>query len=160
LDLIEKTTERLSEPSLEIQGAIGLDDVPSFEYRKIKLTGKFDDKDEMILGPRSKGEGEVGYFLYTPFTTTSGQRLIVNRGFIPLELKESKTRLKTYSRELTNLEGLIKTTETSPFGGAMTSNTPETNSWGWVDLAAMAGWTHSDPILIDLLLGKHTSLYN
>lgn len=46
-----------------------------FEYRKVKVTGKFRHDQEILLGPRTRGDGQPGYFLITPFERSNGYDL-------------------------------------------------------------------------------------
>jgi surfeit locus 1 family protein len=50
-------------------------------YQPVTLTGQFDNERYLLLDNRIQG-GRVGYEVLMPFTTSSGQTLIVNRGWI------------------------------------------------------------------------------
>ena len=49
-----------------------LNAIEDFEYRKVKVTGTFRHDQEILLGPRTRGDGQPGYFLITPFERTKG----------------------------------------------------------------------------------------
>lgn len=51
---------------------ISLGAVEDFEYRKVRVTGRFRHDQELLLGPRTRGDGQPGYFLITPFERTNG----------------------------------------------------------------------------------------
>lgn len=57
-------------------------DCSDWEYRKVKLTGKFIYEDEIFVGPKSFN-AEKGYQLFTPFEVKdTGKRYLVERGWI------------------------------------------------------------------------------
>jgi surfeit locus 1 family protein len=148
LNLIQQTTEILKLPPID-PGVIESDNL---NFTKVSLIGSFVDQD-MIVGPRSRGEGDVGYFVYTPFQRSNvPQRVIVNRGFIPRDLKDKVPR----HNEQVTIHGMVKPSESAPFA-KMAQNNPNSNSWGWVDLPAMAAWTNSSPVLIDQIRGGDIS---
>jgi surfeit locus 1 family protein len=75
--------------------AVGL--ARSCEYRRLRLTGRFDHAGErhvFIALPRRAGEpGGPGYWVMTPFRLAgSGVTAYVNRGFVPENLKEAAQR--------------------------------------------------------------------
>jgi surfeit locus 1 family protein len=50
-------------------------------YQPVTMTGSFDNERYMLLDNRINN-GRVGYEVLMPFTTSSGQMLIINRGWI------------------------------------------------------------------------------
>jgi surfeit locus 1 family protein len=57
-----------------------LADAPRF--RALKLRGHFDGQHQFLLDNRFL-QGNVGYEILTPFVTTGGHRVLVNRGWVP-----------------------------------------------------------------------------
>jgi surfeit locus 1 family protein len=62
-----------------------------YEYRRVAAKGVYDfSRQEFIFGaledPRGR-YGGVGYFVMTPLKLASGESIIVNRGFVPANLK-------------------------------------------------------------------------
>jgi surfeit locus 1 family protein len=62
-----------------------------YEYRRVELTGAYDFADQKLMfgaleSPRGR-YGGVGYYVMTPLRLTGGEAVIVNRGFVPDELK-------------------------------------------------------------------------
>jgi cytochrome oxidase assembly protein ShyY1 len=78
------------------------------EFQRVALSGRFLNSQEMPVGLRTRGAAgddpyagggliggsskDVGYFVYTPFETKDGQRLIINRGWIPRPMKSASSR--------------------------------------------------------------------
>ena len=51
-------------------------------FQRISLEGHFEPAQQFLLDNRSHA-GQPGYEVLTPFTLTSGERLLVNRGWVP-----------------------------------------------------------------------------
>jgi surfeit locus 1 family protein len=58
-------------------------------YRRVEATGRFDASQEVVLDNRSN-QGRAGKHLLTPLVTQSGRALIVDRGWIPLDLSSEQ----------------------------------------------------------------------
>jgi surfeit locus 1 family protein len=56
------------------------DDLPRFAH--VRLEGTFDPRHQFLLDNRSHA-GSPGYEVLTPFVTVSGERILVNRGWVP-----------------------------------------------------------------------------
>ncbi|MEX2557455.1 MAG: SURF1 family protein [Actinomycetota bacterium] len=54
-------------------------------YRRVEATGRFDETEEVVLDNRSN-QGRAGKHLLTPLVTESGRALIVDRGWVPLDI--------------------------------------------------------------------------
>jgi surfeit locus 1 family protein len=46
---------------------------PELEYRRFYARGTFLHDQEILMGPRTRGEGSIGYFVITPFRRDNGQ---------------------------------------------------------------------------------------
>ncbi|MCO5731047.1 SURF1 family protein [Rhizobium sp. SSA_523] len=60
------------------------------EYRRVSLRGRFDMQRERHFF--ATFEGQSGFYIYAPMTLTDGRILLVNRGFVPYDLKEPASR--------------------------------------------------------------------
>jgi surfeit locus 1 family protein len=58
-------------------------------YRRVEATGRFDVGEEVALDNRSD-QGRAGKHLLTPLVTSSGRALLVDRGWIPLDLSSEQ----------------------------------------------------------------------
>jgi cytochrome oxidase assembly protein ShyY1 len=71
--------------------AVGLDvlltSVPESEreYRRVVVSGTFDPQGEVLIRSRTN-EGEAGFHVVTPLMTDPGVAVLVNRGWVPLDL--------------------------------------------------------------------------
>ncbi len=112
-----------------------LADSDSFAYRRVWLEGRFRHEAEMFLAARTH-DRRVGYQIITPFERADGPVVLVNRGWVPLESKESETRLGGQMQGMFRLEGTVV-----PGGRAgwfTPDNEPENNIWFWTDTEALA----------------------
>jgi len=132
------------------------------EYRHVRLAGRF-------LYPYSTptqavSELGAGFWLLTPFCTTDGAVVLVNRGFIPLD----QNRAGRYPARraqgepcagadgpVHTLTGLLRISE--PGGGFLRDNDPLRNRWFSRDVAAIGaarGLTPLAPFFVDAARGQ------
>ncbi|WP_321397623.1 SURF1 family protein [Emcibacter sp.] len=137
LDLIEKLESRMvmkptGLPDADVADARTLD---AWEYRKVKVTGHFLHMREMTMysiGP----DGKPGYDLYTPLLNGDGRTVIVNRGWVPENLKQKTSRPVSITDGEVTITGVLR----KPWGKAMLGpeNEVENNNWYFGDLEQMA----------------------
>jgi surfeit locus 1 family protein len=96
--LIATLTERLAAPPQALPAPATWQnlDPASDEYRRVKFTALFDNAAEaLIYGAASAFRPDVsgpGYWVFTPARLTDGSLVLVNRGFVPEDRKEPKSR--------------------------------------------------------------------
>ena len=71
-------------------------DLGEREYQPVEVTGRFDNAHEIhvvysLTEPKGPAGG-IGFFVMTPFTTTDGWLVYVNRGFVPAAKVDPATR--------------------------------------------------------------------
>ena len=83
----DRVRSRLALPIVPIEevltAGVDPDDVV---YRRVEAVGRFDQGQEVVLDNRSN-QGRAGRHLLTPLVTQSGRALIVDRGWIPLDVR-------------------------------------------------------------------------
>jgi surfeit locus 1 family protein len=109
------------------------------EYRHVRLTGHFlNDKEAHLqanLVSSGSDDGALGYDILTPLETPHGARVLVNRGFVPLDKKDPATRRDSEVQGETSVAGLIRF--------------PQASAWFVPpDDAAKNVWFSRDPGLI------------
>jgi len=94
--LIAALTERLAAAPIALPAMWQNFDPASDEYRRVKFTAQFDHAAEaLVYGAASAFRPDVsgpGYWVFTPARLTDGSLVIVNRGFVPEDRKEPKSR--------------------------------------------------------------------
>ncbi|KAL7752358.1 surf-like protein [Sorochytrium milnesiophthora] len=148
--LIHKLEERQDMPPVPLDIANKTD----MEYRRVQVHGKFDHAQEMRVGPRTH-EGVAGFHLVTPFTTTDGKRVLVNRGWVSraMELQRARSEPDLVQPAEQTVTGLVKFRESrcEERSSFTPDNVPDKNEWFWVDIGAMAQKAHTEPVVIDAL---------
>jgi len=96
--LIAALTERLAAPPTVLPAAKdwqNLDPV-SDEYRRVTFSAQFDNAAEaLVYGAASAFRPDVsgpGYWVFTPARLADGSLVIVNRGFVPEDRRDAKSR--------------------------------------------------------------------
>ena len=121
------------------------------EFRHIVAEGTFLNDKELFLAA-SSDNGESGYQVVTPLRLDDGRMMFVNRGFIPLDLKDVTRRSAGQLSGHQRVVGLLRLAPTAKPSFFLPDNRPDLNLWFWVDLSAMAqrdGIADLTPFYID-----------
>ena len=115
------------------------------EFHHVTLTGEFLNQDELYLHAIASG-GMPGYHVVTPFRLTDGNIVLVDRGFVPEDRRDPKTRAAGEIAGPTRIAGLLR------FPGGDRSwftpaNQPAQDLWFSMNLPAMAAALHLDRVL-------------
>lgn len=104
-------------------------------FRRARVAGTFLHDKELYLGARSRN-GNLGFHVVTPLRLESGGHLLVNRGWIPTELKTPSLRAAGQLEGQVTVTGYLRGPQ--PPGWFTKDNKPEINMWYVMDVAAMA----------------------
>jgi surfeit locus 1 family protein len=104
-------------------------------YYRVRVEGRFHHKLERCLYALSL-DGEPGWHVITPLETVKGDMVLVDRGFVPDNLKDPSTRPLGQIKDVVTVTGLVRTPETGSI--FIPDNDPKTNRWFSRDLTAMA----------------------
>jgi surfeit locus 1 family protein len=128
-------------------------DPDQYDYRRVILRGTFDHAKESPLFRASAtgaaGDGP-GYEILTPLRLADGGMVIINRGFVPAELKEPAQRAAGQIAGQVTITGLMRRPETR--NSFTPADEPDENLWFTRDPAALAAhWDLRDvaPFSID-----------
>ncbi len=124
------------------------------EFRKVRVTGTFLHRFEAPVYGLARGERQgapvQGYYLITPLKLTSGAIVMVNRGFVPTDLRDPASRPGSQPAGEVTVTGLVRAPEAR---NTFTPNDdPARNRWFARDPQAMAaahGLERVAPFLID-----------
>ncbi|XP_060069765.1 surfeit locus protein 1-like [Ylistrum balloti] len=131
------------------------------KYRPIQVIGEFDHRMERYIQPRrcvtsQKGSGvllfskaeNIGMFVVTPFTIKeTGQRILVNRGWIPTDKKDPESRLEGQVTGEVKIVGHVQHTEQESFASYTQRNDPKT--FRGRNVEGLARSTNSLPVYLD-----------
>ena len=126
-------------------------------YRRVTATGIFrNDRETLVQAVTDLGPG---YWVLTPLETR-GFTLLVNRGFVPKDRSDPKTRLAGRVMGPITVTGLLRVTE--PEGAFLRSNDPAAGRWYSRDVTAIAkarGVRNAAPYFVDADAGANPGGY-
>lgn len=123
-------------------------------YRRVRATGQYLHIHDSFV--RATTERGSGYWVMTPFETGTFI-LLVNRGFVPADQRETTPRAPV---GLTSVTGLLRLSE--PGGGFLRANDPGADRWYSRDVAAIARARRIGPVapyFIDAEAGADPAAY-
>lgn len=133
LSLIEKLENRIKEEPILLP--LDANNIDEKEYLSVSVTGKFNNNKEITMysiGPN----GEPGYDLYTPLVLSDGRIIIVNRGWVPEQIKQQSDRPNTITYDEVAVEGLLRKPWKKLWYGP--ENEAENNNWYYGDISQIA----------------------
>ena len=134
-------------------------DFSKFEHTKVDIEGHFLPLPEVhlyaLLPKTARSYGGVGWWILLPFELKDGGIVLVNRGFVPQDLKNPATRPKSLAQpNEQKLEGFVRLPEQP--GRFTPASSPSANEWYLRDPAAFSaydslGAAKVAPVVIDQL---------
>ena len=150
LDLIARVDARVHAPAVAAPDRSQWADInaENSEYKHVQVSGTFlNDKETQIYASTALG---AGYWVLTPLKLADGTIVIINRGFVPTEMRNPATRPESRTGTDTTVTGLLRISE--PKGTLLRSNVPAEERWYSRDVAAIAaarGLQNVAPYFID-----------
>ena len=110
------------------------------EYRRVTVTGRFHHENEAhvytIVSEKPGRYAGPGYWVMTPLELASGDFVIVNRGFVPVDRKDPSTRQEGQVDGPVTITGLLRMAEEG--GYFAPDNDPARDAWFRRDPAQIA----------------------
>lgn len=151
---IERRKHNLSLPPIALPQLLTDEVLQDLDHRLVYVAGEFLHEREMRVLPKYY-ESFVGLHIYTPLRRSDGSSVIINRGWVPPEMKDPETRQEAaVTEKVTILGHLLGSEDSATFslGGAVPllrkMNMPDRNMWARVDLKEMGEWVNASPVLI------------
>jgi surfeit locus 1 family protein len=104
-------------------------------YYRVRVSGRFDHAKERYLFALSD-EGRPGWHVITPLETAEGETVLIDRGFVPDQLKDPASRAKGEVEGVVAVTGIVRLSDRQ--GMFTPDNEPEANRWFWRDEDALA----------------------
>jgi surfeit locus 1 family protein len=133
--LIAARTAAVSAPAIDLPKT--LDEARPLEFRHVRVTGTFLHDKELYIGATNDA-GTVGYHVMTPLQRADGSFVLINRGFIPAELKDQGKRAAGEVSGEVSVEGLLRLPPDGKPAWYIPDNSAAHNYWFYVDAKAMA----------------------
>ncbi|MEQ9638490.1 MAG: SURF1 family protein [Alphaproteobacteria bacterium] len=130
-DLLAARDAALAAPPVPLDAGTSPDDL---RFRRGEVTGTFDHAHELYLGPRVY-DHHPGVHVLTPLRLADGAVLLVNRGWVPQDLRDAARRPAGQVEGVQTVRGVVLTP--GPRGTYTPDNEPANNQWFYVDLDAM-----------------------
>jgi surfeit locus 1 family protein len=150
LALIEAVDERIHAPPVTAPSLSDWRRRPAsdWQYRHVMIVGRFQhDRETLVQAVTEQGNG---FWVLTPVVTPNGVTVLVNRGFVPPERADRRTRAAALPLGPARVAGLLRLSE--PGGRVLRPNRPAEDRWYSRDVAAIAarrGLTAVMPYFID-----------
>lgn len=144
LQLIDEITKAAHAAPIDAPGPSQWSGVAErgYSYRRVDASGRYlNDRETLVRAVTRLGGG---YWVLTPLDTGQGYTILVNRGFVPFDRRDSTTRKDGLIGGPTVVSGLLRTTE--PKGGFLHANDAAADRWYSRDVAAIAEARRLSPI--------------
>lgn len=118
------------------------------EYRHVTATGTFDHAKTVLV--QAVTELGAGFWVLTPLVRDDGSTILINRGFVPGDRRDTAARADGSVSGAVTVTGLLRISE--PGGAFLRSNDPAAGRWYSRDVAAIAraeGLVNVAPYFID-----------
>ncbi|WP_378943880.1 SURF1 family protein [Mesorhizobium sp. ANAO-SY3R2] len=106
------------------------------DYWPVTLSGTFEHQGERHFF--ATWEGQSGFYVYTPLRLEDGRFVLVNRGFVPYDLKDAGKRPLGQVEGAVRITGLARDPLDAKPGSLVPDNDPVKNVFYWKDRDAMA----------------------
>lgn len=153
--LIERVKERIASAPVPLSelADVGLKK-ENHEYKTVTVPGVFDHASEVYFFTTAKG-GASGWNVHTPMRLDDGRFIIVNRGFVPFELKDPVKRTIGLVEGEQRVEALLRFPLTERPLGSL-ENSPQTREFYWRNVQEMASVMSGNadqylPVILDQL---------
>ena len=149
LDLIHQVETRIHAAPVPLEGPATWPSIDASDaYRHVRISGHFlHDRETLVQAVTEHGGG---FWVLTPLQTADGYTVLINRGFVPPELRDPAARQSGQIAGPVSVTGLLRMTE--PEGAFLRANDPDAGRWYSRDVAAMSearGLTNAAPFFID-----------
>ncbi len=106
------------------------------DYLPVTLKGRFlHDREQYFLATH---QGQSGWYVYTPLQLDDGRAVIVNRGYVPYDLRDPARRTWQPIEDTVTIAGLARNPLAEKPGSLLPDNTPDERTWYWKDHGSMA----------------------
>lgn len=141
---IAKRQERSQGPGIALPASFP--DPDGIEFTRVALKGSFLHDEEFYLGARTEN-GRVGLNIVTPFLLEDGRIFLVNRGWVPQEMRDPASRAGGQLAGPLEIDVLLRTDGWKGVDFAKPPNKPEERFYFWLDLPVMAEGVTAGPII-------------
>lgn len=136
-ELIAKVNQRIALAPMEINNFLDRQMVEdNWPYSPIMAKGVYDHSKEVFFFTTSI-KGRSGWNVNTPMLLENGKYLIVNRGFIPYEMRNPADRIEGQVKGVQELTGLVRIAEEEKPNRFFPDNIPQKREIYWREFDLM-----------------------
>jgi surfeit locus 1 family protein len=141
-ELLRTVQERVSRQPVPVDEFLGKE-LPKdqWSYTPVTVTGTFNHQAEVYYFATGQS-GASGWNVHTPLEREDGTAVVVNRGFVPFDMKAPEKRPEGQVDGLQTVTGLIRVPAVEKPSAAF-ENAPEKREFYWRDLEAMTALMRS-----------------
>jgi surfeit locus 1 family protein len=121
-------------PLAEVEAKFG--ETGDVDYWPVTVTGRFLHSGERHFF--ATHEGDSGFYVYTPLQLADGRFVLVNRGFVPYDLKDPAKRAQGQVEGEVTVTGLARNPLAQKPSTMVPDNEPAKNIFYWKDRDVMA----------------------
>lgn len=135
--LLADIDQKLISPPLQFDEVEKMNNAgQNIDYQPVTVTGHFKHEAERHF--LATYNSYAGFFIYTPLEMSDGRLVLINRGFVPYDLKEPELRSEGQSNDLVSITGLARAKLQDKPSRLLPDNDPVKNIFYWKDLELMA----------------------
>lgn len=118
------------------EGLPATEKLAEFPFRHFRVKGHFEHEKEFHLAARYY-KNQLGYHILTPFALSDGREILLNRGWVPVEKKETESRPESIAADQGEEEITIRLRTDSDHNFFTPEADPVHNLWFWKDISKM-----------------------
>jgi surfeit locus 1 family protein len=111
---------------------------PPLDFHRVQARGVFLHDHEILVHAIERQRGAAGYLIVTPLRLADGATVLVERGWVPTDKRETATRAAGNPAGEASVDGLLRVPSAEKPGWFVPANDPSRGEWFWIDLPALA----------------------
>jgi cytochrome oxidase assembly protein ShyY1 len=151
-----RVEHQLAQPLTALGSLVGSGTIPqpdALTYRRVDVTGRFDDRREVVLVGRESDLGP-GNHLLTPLLTADGWAVLVDRGWVPYQLDTPPVSEAIPPGSTVDVTGVLLPSEVRPSSASRSE--PRVADLTKVDIPRIAGQLPYPLLPVYLLLQRQS----
>ncbi|MDH3398158.1 MAG: SURF1 family protein [Acidimicrobiia bacterium] len=129
----DKVAERMAMQPGELNSLLERVSSSELEYRQVVVVGTFDADGEILIRSRTH-DGEAGFHVVTPLVTEPGVAVLINRGWVPLDLNSPPVSPALPPLEQVQVTGTIRDSQSAPALGPRDPPDGQLKRLYWIDI--------------------------
>jgi surfeit locus 1 family protein len=113
------------------------------DYFPVSLSGTVLNAQEQYF--LSTHDGQSGWNIYAPLRLEDGRIVMLNRGFVPYDLRDPAKRPGSQPEDVQTITGLARNPLNGKPSSVVPDNDSKSNTWYWKDLNGMAAAAQLPP---------------